>query len=86
MNTHRITYQGPPSFAVQAATLLADTHGIELTSAGQPEPGDGPAGTVLLALTVAGTPEAVAAAVGRLREALPADASVHVEAGPIAGP
>ena len=86
MSTHRITYQGPPSLAVQAATLLADTHGIELTSAGQPEPGDGPAGTVVLVLTVNGTPEAVTAAVDRLREALPADTSVRVEEGPIPGP
>ena len=82
VTTHRITYEGPASLAVNAATLLADTQGIELTSAGQPEPGDGPAGTVLLALTVEGTPEAVAAAVGRMREALPAGASVRVEEGP----
>ena len=85
MTTHRITYQGPQSLAVQAATLLADTHGIELKSAGQLEPGDGPAGTVVLALTVSGAPEAVTAAVGRLREALPADASVRVEEGPLPG-
>ena len=86
MTTHRITYQGPPSLAVQFATLLADTHGIELTSAGQPEPADDPAGTVRLALTVQGTPEAVAAAVGRLRETLPAGASLRVEEGPDPGP
>ncbi len=85
MTTHRITYQGPPSLAVQAATLLADTPGIELTSAGQPEPADGSAATVLLALTVEGAPEAVAAAVGRMRHALPADASVRVEEGPVPG-
>lgn len=81
MTTHRITYQGPPSLAVQAATLLADTRGVELKSAGQSEPGDGPAGTVVLVLTVEGTPQAVATAVGRLREALPADASVRVDEG-----
>jgi hypothetical protein len=86
VTTHRITYQGPPALAVQAATLLADTQGVELTSAGQPEPADGPAGTVLLALTVDGSPEAVAAAVGRLRDVLPAEASVRVEEDPIAGP
>ena len=86
MTTHRITYHGPPALAVQAATLLADTHGIELTSAGQPEPADGPAGTVLLALVVDGTPEAVVAAVGRMRETLPAGASVRVEEVPDAGP
>ena len=86
MTTHRITYQGPPSLAVQAATLLADTHGIELTSAGQPEPAPGPAGTVLLTLTVEGTAEAVAAAVGRMRETLPAGATVGAEEVSGAGP
>jgi hypothetical protein len=86
VTTHRITYQGPPSLAVQAATLLADTPGIELTSAGQPEPAEGRAGTVLLALVVEGTPEAVAAAVARMRETLPAGAGVGAEEVPDAGP
>ena len=86
MTTHRITYEGPPALAVQAATLLADAHGIELTSAGQPEPGDGQAGTVVLALTVEGSPEAVANAVGRMQDALPAATSVRVEQDPIGGP
>ena len=79
MTTHRITYDGPPALAVQAATLLADAHGVELTSAGQPERLDGSAATVSLRLTVDGSPEAVADAVQRIRGALPAGASVRVE-------
>ena len=82
VTTHRITYEGPRTLAVEAATLLADAQGIELTSAGQPQPGDGPAGTVRLALTVQGTPEAVADAVGRLRDSLARGVNVRVEADP----
>ncbi len=86
MTTHRITYQGPHSLAVQAATVLADTPGVELTSAGQPRPEQGQARTVVLTLIVEGDPEAVATAVGRMRDALPAEASVRIEAEPIGGP
>ena len=85
MTTHRITYQGPFALAVRAATLLADAPGIELTSAGQPERGEGPGGTVVLALTVEGTSEEVAAAVGQMRDAFSAEANVRVTAEPVGG-
>jgi hypothetical protein len=76
---HRITYQGPPSLAVPTATMLADAEGVELTSAQEPQHPDGLADTVRLALTVEGTPEAVAAAVSLIRDGLPAGATVEVE-------
>jgi hypothetical protein len=78
MTAHRITYEGPSSLAVRTATLLADAEGIELTSAVDAHPGDlgDPA---LLVVTVDGTTDAVAAAVRRVQEDLPAGASITVE-------
>ena len=79
VTTHQVTYQGPPSFAVRAATLLADAEGVELTSANQPEVLEG-SEQVLLALVLEGTPEAVTIAVDSVRGALPPDATVTIDA------
>ncbi len=72
-------YEGPSSLAVRVATLLADADGIELTSAEKQEYGDESVETVLLALTVGGTREAVMAAVRSIEAVLPAEARITVE-------
>ncbi len=71
-------YEGPSSFAVRVATQLADADGIELTSAEKQE-GDESVDTVLLVLTVEGTPEAVMAAVRSVGAGLPAEARITLE-------
>ena len=76
---HRITYEGPASLAIPTATQLADADGIELKSAGRPEPGDGLADTVLLALTVEGSPEAVSSALGAIGAGLPPGARITLD-------
>jgi hypothetical protein len=76
---HQVNYEGPPAFAVQVAHMLADAPGVELKSAREPEPLDGPVAGVLLALTVQGTTEDVTSAVIAIREALPADARITME-------
>ena len=76
MNTHQVTYQGPPEFAVRAATLIADSDGIELTSANQPQVLDRAGQKVLLALVLLGTSEAVTAALDAVRSELPPEATV----------
>ena len=74
MTTHQVTYRGPSTFAVRAAAMLADAAGLELTSANRTDdPSDD---SVALALTVEGTPEAVAAAIDTVREELPAGATL----------
>ena len=78
MTTHQVTYEGPSSLAVDVARLVAEADGIELTAAKEPERG---AGGVLLALTVDGTPEAVAAAVSSVRRGLPDGATITVDGG-----
>jgi len=79
VTTHQVTYQGPPAFAVRAATLLADTEGVELTSANQPEVLDGPDQGVRLALVLEGTAEAVEAALDAVRSELPPDTTVTID-------
>jgi hypothetical protein len=79
MTTHQVTYQGPPAFAVRAATLLADSEGVELTSANQPEMLDGADQTVRLALVLRGASEAVMAALDSVRSELPPEATVTVD-------
>ena len=85
MTVHRITYEGPASLALPTATLIADSDGVDLTSAGPPQPADGVAGTVVLALTVEGAPEAVQAAVRTVAGGLPPEARVTIDDGPEAG-
>jgi len=74
VTAHRITYEGPASLAMGAATSLADAEGVELTSANHPEPLDGQPDRVRLALTVEGDPDDVLAAVRAVGGALPAEA------------
>jgi hypothetical protein len=76
---HRIRYEGPPSFAVRAATLLADAEGVELKSAGEPERSEDESGTVLLRLTVEGTVGAVTAAVDQIGSGLAPEAKITIE-------
>jgi len=79
MTTHRITYHGPAALAVPTATALADAAGVKLTSSEAPQR-RGPDGhDVVLALTVEASSEAVAAALARVREGLPAGAAVTVD-------
>ena len=85
MTSHEVTYQGPSSFAVRAATLLADADGVELTSATPPEHASGSDATVLLTLLVEGTAEAVAVAADSVRVAMPPEATVTVDE-PVDGP
>ena len=76
MTAHRITYEGPAALAVQAATLIADAPGIELTSANTPEPVGGRPDIVRLALEVEATDDDVAAAVLQIGAGLPDGATV----------
>lgn len=82
MTTYRVTYQGPPSLAVETATKLADAEGIELTASAMPPDGRLEGGDALLTLTVEGAPHAVAAAVEQLRAGLPPGATITLEDGP----
>lgn len=80
---HRVEYRGPSSLAVQVATLLADAEGVDLRSAEKQDQGGGAVEEeVLLALTVEGTTEVVAAAVGSIRAGLPGGASITIGDGP----
>ena len=86
MASHQITYEGPPSLAVRAATLLADADGVELVSAQPPEPRDKGVDEVVLAFTVEGTANAVAAAVRLVGESLPPTATMTIEQATTNGP
>lgn len=81
MTAHLITYEGPASLAVEAATLLADGHGVELTSATGPQPVDGPPEQVRLNLTIEGATEEVTAAVARVAAGLPSGATITIDEG-----
>ncbi|MDQ6728625.1 MAG: hypothetical protein M3066_21060 [Actinomycetota bacterium] len=76
VTAHRITYEGPASLAMGAATAVADADGVELTSADAPEPLDGQPDRVRLALTVEATPDDVAVAVRAVGDRLPPDATI----------
>jgi hypothetical protein len=77
VTAHRIQYEGPASFAVRAATLLADADGVELVSSQPPERrGDGDA--VALALTVEAAREEVERAVDEVRAMLPPEATLEL--------
>jgi hypothetical protein len=86
MAAHQITYEGPPSLAVRAATMLADADGVELVSSQPPERRDKGADKVVLAFTVEGTAKAVMAAVRLVRESLPPTATMTIEPAPNNGP
>jgi hypothetical protein len=78
MPAYRITYRGPQSLAVQAARLIADADGIELTSSEPPTLDDDPE-RVILALTVDAEPDAVTAAVDDVGSLLSPHATIDVE-------
>ena len=86
MAAHQITYEGPPSLAVRAATMLADADGVELVSSQPPERRDKGADKVVLAFTVEGTANAVMAAVRLIGESLPPTATMTIEPAPNNGP
>ncbi len=77
MTSFRISYEGPRSFAVRAATLLAEADGIELTSSEPPARRDGD--SVMLALTVEATTQAIDDALRALASQLPPDATMRLE-------
>jgi hypothetical protein len=86
MAAHQITYEGPPSLVVRAATMLADADGVELVSSQPPERRDQGADKVVLAFTVEGTANAVMAAVRLVGESLPPTATMTIEQAPSTGP
>jgi hypothetical protein len=79
MAAHQITYEGPSSHAVRAATMLADADGVELVSAQPPERCSEGGDKVVLAVTVEGSAKAVMAAVRLIRESLPPTAAMTIE-------
>ena len=78
-----MNYEGPPLIAVQAARLLADAEGVELTSATRAEQLDGSVESVRMSLVVEGTTAAVTSAVDQIRDGLPSEASLTID--PVAG-
>jgi hypothetical protein len=77
VTSFRISYVGPPSFAVRAATLLAEADGIELTSSEPPAHRDDD--SVLLALTVEATQQAVDKALNDIAALLPPEATMRLD-------
>jgi hypothetical protein len=77
VTSFRISYEGPRSFAIRAATLLADADGVELTSSEPPARLDDE--SVLLALTVKATEKAVADALTAIAAQLPPDATMRID-------
>ena len=76
MTTHEVTYRGPSTFAVQAAALIADAAGVELTSAARADDDGSPDDIVELVLTIEATPEAFAGALDAVRAELPPGVTV----------
>ena len=81
MTVFQIGYRGPLSRAVEAATALAASDGVELKSSERTER-DEVAETVLLVLTVEATSEAITDALALVRQGLPPGATVEIEDGP----
>ncbi|MDQ1424929.1 MAG: hypothetical protein QOD72_2427 [Acidimicrobiaceae bacterium] len=77
MTSFRISYEGPRSFAVRAATLLAEADGIELTSSEPPAHLDDD--SVRLALTVHATAPAIADALSAIAAHLPRHATMRID-------
>jgi hypothetical protein len=86
MAAHQITYEGPSSLAVRAATMLADADGVELVSSQPPERRDKAADKVVLAFTVEGRAKAVKAAVRIVGDSLPPTATMSIEQATQHGP
>jgi hypothetical protein len=78
MPAYRITYEGPPTLAVRAATLLADADGVELT-ASQPPARQDESDQVVLRLTVEGSDDAVSAAIEDVGSLLSPYATLEAE-------
>lgn len=78
MTSFRISYEGPRSFAVRAATLLAEADGIELTSSEPPARLDDD--SVMLALSVEASAEDVEDALSAIAAQLPRGATMHLDA------
>jgi hypothetical protein len=76
---HRIRFEGPAPLALGVATALADADGVELLSSEPPSAVD--QNTVALGVTVQGTLDAVGAAVARIRDRMPAGASIEMADG-----
>jgi hypothetical protein len=74
----RITYDGPQSFALEAARLLAEADGVELTASDPPSRRDDD--SVVLALTVEATEEAVDGALDAIAKQLPRRATIRADA------
>jgi hypothetical protein len=81
VSAYLIKYEGPTSFAVQAATMLAEADGVELRGSEPPQRRSDPPDTVVLALTVEGDADAVLDAVADMRVRLPPDASLEIAGG-----
>jgi hypothetical protein len=77
VTSFRISYEGPRSFAVRAATLLAEADGIELTSSEPPARRDDDG--VMLALTVEATAQDVEDALGAIAAQLPPGATMLLD-------
>jgi len=78
VSAYLITYEGPTSFAVQAATMLADAEGVELRGSEPPQRRADVPDTVVLALTVEGDADAVLDAVADTRDRLPPEARLEI--------
>jgi hypothetical protein len=76
VTTHRITFEGPAHLAIGIATALADAEGVDLTSSEPIAKVDDH--TVRLAMTAAGSVDAVADAIAALRADLPTGATIAV--------
>jgi hypothetical protein len=77
VTSFRISYVGPRSFAVRAATLLAEADGIELTASDPPALRDDD--SVLLALSVEASHQAVDEALRDIAALLPPEAVMRVD-------
>ena len=78
--SYRINYPGPREHAVEAARVLADADGIELTAS---QPFEAKAGSedVVLRLTVEGSTDDVLDAVALTRGQLPPGATIEIAEG-----
>jgi hypothetical protein len=78
--SYRINYQGPRTYALEAARLLADADGIELKASQPIEPKPGTE-DIVLRLTVEGITDDVLDAVALTRGQLPDGATIEIAEG-----
>ena len=79
MPNYRVRFEGPAALAISVATALADADGVELISSDQPVTLD--ESIVALDVTVAGSFDAIADAVARIRDGMPTGASIEIGSG-----